>query len=175
MRIMRTKSDIQKHCLILAVVCVGVVIACLIIGCKTQYVPEATKVQEIEQSQYILEVNDCVDKSIQLSRYYTSKGIENRVVSGFVTTGSHAWVEVKKDNQWYLIDPTDTILIDGYTLDYYDGIYKREKIYVGDKIYHLDKNNMDNLTYKSKLFWLNIKTSDKIGVWKQPKEKNELI
>ena len=32
MRIMRTKSDIQKHCLIIAVVCVGVVIACLIIG-----------------------------------------------------------------------------------------------------------------------------------------------
>ena len=54
------------------------------------------------------------------SNFLTSKGIENRCVSGTIDivneTGLHMWVEVynKKTDTWHLVDPTLQIFTDGF-------------------------------------------------------------
>ena len=151
------KSDIQKHCLILAVVCAGVVIACLFQGCAGYYFPEQAKITEIEQSKYARYKNDCIDKAIAAHRHLTSTGHMSRVVSGYVTGNRpHAWVEAEKDGEWYLIDPTVLDIVDGYPIEQYENVYTREQIYIGDEFYHLDENPEVKITYRSNLFWMSL-------------------
>lgn len=125
----------------------------LLNGCiSSYYLPEVKKVREIELQEYSLKNNNCVDKSIQYSRHLNKLGIENRIVSGHMKGSpkgvDHAWVEVKKEDKWYLVDATWSNNNDGFPIEQYNR--KAEKRYWGD----LTKENKQ---YKMKLFWIPIK------------------
>ena len=76
-------------------------------GCATTYIPEPTNLRRIESIPYVPDKMDCKHKSVMRHNYLKSRGVESRVVEGAVNGGGrHAWTEVKKDDKWFMNDPT---------------------------------------------------------------------
>jgi len=140
------KKHYQKNCLIIAIA-FGLITAigiCFMSCGSNFYCPETKYLKQIEAEKYILGINDCVDKSIKYSLHLDSKGIENRVMGGYHNEHPHTWVEVKKDNVWYMVDPTFEGY-DGFPVEQYTN-RKRHYVYVGPKIDGLK-------SYRYKIFW----------------------
>ena len=51
---------------------------------------------------------DCESYALMLERILSSAGIPSLHISGRVAAGNHAWVQVKLDGQWYVMDGTIT-------------------------------------------------------------------
>ena len=96
----------------------AVVFFSFLTGCATSYIPECSKLREIEKIPYKKNMMDCKHKSVMYHNHLKSKGIKSRVVEGIVKT-RHAWVEVEKDGKRFMIDPTTRHGDDGWEVNEY--------------------------------------------------------
>ena len=55
-----------------------------------------------------LEKGDCESYALMLNQILAAAGLPNINMGGTVTGGAHAWVQVKLDGQWYVMDGTIT-------------------------------------------------------------------
>ena len=80
----------------------------LLTGCAVSYIPEYSKLKEIERIDYKKNVMDCKHKSVMYHNHLKLRGVESKVVSGIIKGHKtpHVWVEVGKDGKQFLIDPT---------------------------------------------------------------------
>ena len=100
-------------------------------SCASNYIPAPKVLKQIKNIPYKEPNMVCWHKSLAYHNYLKFSGIESRVVVGYCYENkigtNHAWVEVKKDGEWYVIDPTDTNFDDGYKAKYYDMILKGKR------------------------------------------------
>ena len=53
-------------------------------------------------------VGDCTSYARQLNQILSAAGLPNMNIAGTVAAGGHAWVQVKLDGTWYVMDGTLT-------------------------------------------------------------------
>lgn len=97
-------------------------------------------VSQVHSVPYNKTSENCLDKSLRVHNHFVRQGIESQLVVGrciYFTGVRHAWVIVKYNNKWIVIDATDKSSTWGWETkhyywlipqDYYIGILRKEQI-----------------------------------------------
>jgi len=99
-----------------------IVLFLLTTGCY--YLPAEKVLRQIENLPYKKPNMVCWHKALAYHEYLKASGIKSRVVVGdpydTMKRGvNHAWVEVEKNGKWYMVDPTNKGLTDGFEVKHY--------------------------------------------------------
>ena len=88
-------------------------LAIILSGCSSKFRPCTNDLFEIHNSQYVLRVNDCCDKSVKYCNRLNASGFNANVVVGRIDRldGYHAFVQIEENEIVYYADPTFNMVV----------------------------------------------------------------
>ena len=88
-------------------------LAIVLSGCSGNFRPCTNDLFEIHNSQYVLRVNDCCDKSVEYCNRLNASGYDASVVVGKIDRLDvpHAFVQIKENGIVYYADPTFNMVV----------------------------------------------------------------
>ena len=88
-------------------------LAIILSGCSGTFRPCPKDLFEVYNSQYVLRVNDCCDKSVKYCNRLNASGFNANVVIGKIDRldGYHAFVQIEENEIIYYADPTFNTMV----------------------------------------------------------------
>lgn len=83
-----------------------ILFALLLLSSCNKEAPCIDALWKINNTQYVLRVNDCCEHSVNYCNVLLAANIKAYVVVGHVKQGPHAWVMIIHEDVEYFVDPT---------------------------------------------------------------------